>query len=375
MADHLEMVILGDGIAGRAMALALAQSGMASTIIAPKDTPPLLGGIQLAPNGWAALETLGLTAAAEKIAQPLAMMRLLSADSGNTLVEIDLTPTRRRPYASLPRQGLSDLLGKAAKATKLVTWKSGEGTALATQPDHVVLTLKGVKAPLTARHLIGADGAHGLGRQFVQAEENPIQKPAPRSAFRCVIPLNDLPPSLAAKSTSVWLGDGGHMVFYPLSSGHLNLVAVTTAGTSAQRQAQALVKSQPLLQPLAPYLAAATQLPLHRHSTLDVLRRGNVILAGDAAHPMPPHLAQGAGQSLIDASLMKTMLAEASDLNAIITPWCVQRIKATKMVMEKADRAGKIFALDGPLTHLRNIGLATFGGPAMARELDRIWQS
>ena len=72
---------------------------------------------------------------------------------------------------------------------------------------------------------------------------------------------------------------------------------------------------------------------------------------------------------------MKTMLAETSDLNTVITPWCVQRIKATKMVMEKADRAGKIFALDGPLTHLRNIGLATFGGPAMARELDRIWQS
>ena len=38
MTKPLDMLILGDGIAGRAMALAFAQNGIASTIIAPPET-------------------------------------------------------------------------------------------------------------------------------------------------------------------------------------------------------------------------------------------------------------------------------------------------------------------------------------------------
>lgn len=383
MTKPLDMLILGDGIAGRAMALAFAQNGIASTIIAPPETSeqpqPLKGGIQLAPNGWAALKTLGLDEKAQAHAQPLTMMRLLSAQSGNTLVEIDLTKPSRRPYASLPRQALADLLLEAAKKTKLVKWKSGSGTALATHDDH--MTLSGKKAPITARYMIGADGAHGLARSFVMAEDRPSLRPAPRLAFRTTIPLLDLPSYFAAKSTSVWLGDGAHMVFYPLQSQMLNLVIVTTAGTSALRQAKALIKAQPHLAPLSAYLETAAQIPLHRHPKLDVLRRGRVLLAGDAAHPMPPHLAQGAGQSLVDAASLKTALASNNnsgpdqDLSKTFTTWGASRLKAVNLVQEKADRAGRIFALDGPLTHLRNFGLSTLGGIAMERELDRIWQS
>lgn len=385
MTKPLDMLILGDGIAGRAMALAFAQNGIASTIIAPPETSeqpqPLKGGIQLAPNGWAALKTLGLDEKAQAHAQPLTMMRLLSAQSGNTLVEIDLTKPSRRPYASLPRQALADLLLEAAKKTKLVKWKSGSGTALATHDDHMTLTLSGKKAPITARYMIGADGAHGLARSFVMAEDRPSLRPAPRLAFRTTIPLLDLPSYFAAKSTSVWLGDGAHMVFYPLQSQMLNLVIVTTAGTSALRQAKALIKAQPHLAPLSAYLETAAQIPLHRHPKLDVLRRGRVLLAGDAAHPMPPHLAQGAGQSLVDAASLKTALASNNnsgpdqDLSKTFTTWGASRLKAVNLVQEKADRAGRIFALDGPLTHLRNFGLSTLGGIAMERELDRIWQS
>ena len=386
MTKPLDMMILGDGIAGRAMALAFAQSGIASTIIAPPETSeqpqplkprPLKGGIQLAPNGWAALKTLGLDEKAQAHAQPLTMMRLLSAQSSNTLVEIDLTKPSRRPYASLPRQALADLLLEAAKKTKLVKWKSGSGTALATNDDHMTLTLNGKKAPITARYMIGADGAHGLARSFVMAEDRPSLRPAPRLAFRTTISLLDLPSYFAAKSTSVWLGDGAHMVFYPLQSQMLNLVIVTTAGTSALRQAKALIKAQPHLAPLAAYLETAAQIPLHRHPKLDVLRRGRVLLAGDAAHPMPPHLAQGAGQSLVDAASLKTALTSHpdQDLSKTFTTWGASRLRAVNLVQEKADRAGRIFALDGPLTHLRNFGLSTLGGIAMERELDRIWQS
>jgi salicylate hydroxylase len=370
-----DIIVMGGGIAGYAMAFALAQSGKTLTIIAPKTETEAKGGIQLAPNGWAALKTLGLDDAARRTAVPLAMMRLLSAETGNTLVQIDLSPAHRRPYTSLVRQNLIKILNEAVDATGKVTRHEGKVQNISSDADNVTVTLSDGTS-LTAPYLIGADGVTGLARRYVKAEDDKTQPVVPRRAFRTEIPLKDLPPYFGAQATSVWLGDGGHMVFYPLASELLNVVVVTTSGTSARRQAMALVKAQPILAPLIPYIEIAPDSPLHRFAPLDVLRRGRVILAGDAAHPMPPHLAQGAGQSLIDAACFKEALADhdGEDLNSFLTTWTASRLKATKQVQMKAERAGRLFAVDGPLTKIRNFGLATLGGIPMERQLDKIWQ-
>jgi hypothetical protein len=62
-------------------------------------------------------------------------------------------------------------------------------------------------------------------------------------------------------------------------------------------------------------------------------------------------------------------------MDGLWTAWTASRLRATKKVQTKAERAGRLFALDGPLTKIRNIGLSAVGGTAMERELDKIWQS
>ena len=374
-----EILVMGDGFAGRAMALAWAQSGGTATIIAPKTTHHLSGGVQLAPNGWAALKTLAVDDAAQQSASPLSMMRLLSCTTGNSLVQINLNTPRRRPYTGMDRGGLMAVLADACTATSRITWHDGAAQNLTSQADGATLTLADGKT-LIAPFIIGADGANGIARAYVMAEDTPTPPAETRHAFRCVIPLDQLPDLFAAKATSVWLGDGAHLVFYPLAGGMLNLVLVTTAGTSSHRQALALLRAQPLLAPLIPFVEAVNPAPLYRYAPLDTLRRGRVILAGDAAHPMPPHLAQGAGQSLVDAASLQSALTAAavsdiSEISGLFTTWSASRLKATRSIQQKADRAGRLFGLDGPMAALRNIGLSTLGGPAMEHALDTIWQS
>lgn len=376
---NLGMVLAGDGIASRAMALALAQIGIASTIIAPK-AQVLTGGVQIAPNGWAALEKLGLSKDAHDHALALSMMRVLSLNSKYNLVQIPLNDRRRRkPYTSMTRQGLHDLLKKAAQKTKKVTWKNAAITGITSKDNHAKITLDDGKT-ITADWLIGGDGSQGICRQYVAAETSPSEQSFTRQAFRLVIPGEACPPTLMGKASNLWLGDGSHMVHYPLADNSLNLVAVMPKAASIDDLIH-LTRQHPQGDFLTAYIRDhgdnVYSQPLYQHQSLDAFQRGRVILCGDAAHPMPPHLAQGAGQSLIDAAHIMTLAQSLNispdDLQVLFTRWAADRNRQVKSIRRNAERAGAIFALDGPLAKLRNFGMASLGGKLLTDQLECLW--
>ena len=138
----MQISIAGNGIAARAMALAFARKGIGVRIFGDAaDTAP--GGVQLAPNGWTALAKLGVADIARKAAQPLAMMRLLSLESGASLVTLLLNDRpERTPYCSIARADLADILIEAAMATGLVEVNETRLTALKPADDKISSALK-----------------------------------------------------------------------------------------------------------------------------------------------------------------------------------------------------------------------------------------
>ena len=93
---------------------------------------------------------------------------------------------------------------------------------------------------------------------------------------------------------------------------------------------------------------------------------------------MPPHLAQGAGQSLIDAAHMMALaqslnMSPDDDLQVLFTRWAADRNRQVKTIRRNAERAGAIFALDGPLAKLRNFGMASIGGKLLTDQLESLW--
>ena len=102
-------------------------------------------------------------------------------------------------------------------------------------------------------------------------------------------------------------------------------------------------------------------------------RRGRVVLAGDAAHIMPPHLAQGAGQALQDAASLQQALTAAASIDDALASYARQRTSAVSAVVRKADISGKIMALGGARGRLRNIMIGLAGPSFLQSWLADVW--
>ena len=115
---------------------------------------------------------------------------------------------------------------------------------------------------------------------------------------------------------------------------------------------------------------AKTALPTQTYQ--NCWRRGRTVLAGDAAHPIPPNLAQGAGQSLVDAACLMRCLGNKS-IDDALSSYAQERSKAVSKIFQKAVISSKIMALDGPRAKARNMAMG-FGGTEMINKwLADVW--
>jgi salicylate hydroxylase len=98
-----------------------------------------------------------------------------------------------------------------------------------------------------------------------------------------------------------------------------------------------------------------------------------VVLAGDAAHSMPPHLAQGAGQGLQDAASLLAWLEKADDIDTAFAGYARERAADVSRIVQKADVSGRIMAMSGPAARLRDLAL-NLGGPRLMQSwLAEVW--
>jgi len=100
-----------------------------------------------------------------------------------------------------------------------------------------------------------------------------------------------------------------------------------------------------------------------------------VVLAGDAAHSMPPHLAQGAGQGLQDAACLGQHLGHEDGIEAAFTLYARERAAAVSRIVQKADISGRIMGLSGPAAHLRDMVLNAGGPRLMQNWLAEVWSA
>lgn len=100
---------------------------------------------------------------------------------------------------------------------------------------------------------------------------------------------------------------------------------------------------------------------------------GRVTLLGDAAHPMTPHLGQGACQAIEDAVVLAESLRGADSAASGLRSYEARRAERTGEIVRRSRRFGRVMRIENPLLcGLRDalVGLAPSG--ARLRQLDPV---
>lgn len=367
-------LIVGAGVAGLAAGIALARKGVSATTIDKASHPsPAGGGIQLGPNAVRVLRALGVSEALEPfVGRP---ERVVVYDLSTCAARGTLSLGARfqdrygAPYLTLLRSDLNRVLLEVHQQCGLeVQWQSPVA-GIAAHREGLQVSLAGGGVLRTAC-LIGADGLWSSVRSALPAASLP--QPTGQTALRAVVPAEGIDAAWA-QSVCVFSAPGRHVVSYPVQAGRsLALVVIVPSSetlapgwgspVSAQSVAVALAPVHPDLQSLLNTATTWLAWPLWAAPPVRSWRshaHERTVLVGDAAHPMRPHLAQGAAMGLEDALVLGNVLG-ATDLShpqAALAGFAKLRWRRNARVQARAIRTGKVFQFAGPAAWARDLAL------------------
>ena len=92
------------------------------------------------------------------------------------------------------------------------------------------------------------------------------------------------------------------------------------------------------------------------------MHQGRVARLGDAAHPMLPYLAQGAGMAIEDAAALGTAMAQTRHPENMLAAYADIRWQRNARVQAKALQNSKVFHADGLLRWGRDLAICRCWG-------------
>lgn len=333
-----EIVVVGAGIAGLATAAGLQQRGRQVTVLEERSDASPGAGISIWPNALAALDEIGLGDAVRSAGGRVTAGALRWRD-GTWLRRPSaarLVKALGEPLVVVQRAALRDILSGALDDGTI-----RYGAAVST----LTMTAEGVRVTLTdntdlqAAAVVGADGTHSVVARHLNGTLT--NRYVGYTAWRGIARYR-LDHELAGET----LGSGAEVGHVPLGN-DLTYWFATERAPEGQRSpdgelAYLRAEFAQWADPVPAVLTATEPQDVLRNDLYDRTAarqwaRGPVVLVGDAAHPMRPHLGQGGCQALEDAAILAGLVDGAADLPAAFAAYAAfRRPRVLALVRESA---------------------------------------
>jgi len=313
------VAIVGGGIGGLFAAHALIEQGLRVAVYEQAASLGEIGaGVFLTPNSIRHLQRLGLEPAVEKLGARVGPGSHYFRNDGTAIAPVQVTDSSGwNATFGMHRADLVNLLAAALPPDIVHTGHRGVGF----EQDGAVARVRFANgASVEADVVIGADGIHSQLRAFVFPPSAPVFSGS--VAYRGLVP-HERVPEWPTDRWQMWLGKGKHFLAFPVRSGRLiNFVGFVPADAEMK---EAMKESwsapgdpgelrrefagwDPRTQALLSAVTFTFRSALYDRDPLPTWTKGRLSLLGDAAHPMLPHLGQGANQSIEDGIALATIL-------------------------------------------------------------------
>ena len=378
--------IAGGGIGGLAAALACARAGHEVCLCERSAEVSEVGaGVQLGPNVVRMLHDWGLANALQEVSAKPSQLEVRSAITAGSLGRLRLGEVFEQrygaPYLTIHRADLHGVLLQALQHTPGVSLHFGSAITRFSESGQGVIAEFSDDLQTHSDLLVGADGGWSTVRKLLLNDGTP--QATGHLAYRAMVAQSDLPAHLHSDQVTAWLGPKLHVVQYPVRGGKwLNVVAIVHGqvlgdmshwdhSANAQDLQRSMAVACAPLQELIGAIDLWRLWPLsirqpicgaHEHA------KGRVALLGDAAHPMVPYLAQGAGMAIEDAAALAWALSVpqagntlGDDVPAQLQRYAQARWQRNARVQARAIKNGQIFHATGPMRWGRDVAMALLG--------------
>ncbi|MEQ1908148.1 MAG: FAD-dependent monooxygenase [Vicinamibacterales bacterium] len=375
----MHVLIVGGGIGGLTLAVALAQKGHVTRVLERSRTlAPAGAGLALQPNAMTVLAALGLAGAVVAAGQKVARAAILDRSGRALGAEVDMTSLGARfgaPIVAIHRARLHgvlrDVVGEAALTlgTEVVQVDSSVSGATVRCQDG---------QSFEADVVVGADGLHSTIRRQLLDDGEPVY--SGYTSWRGVTKAGAGPK--LTRMTESW-GAGERFGMVDIGHGEIYWFAVADAPHDARDRnapVELLERFAGWHEPVRAVLEATAPDRIIRTdiSDRDPVTRwhsGRVVLLGDAAHPMTPNLGQGACQAIEDAAVLADELSRSADTGQTLVNYERRRVTRANGIVMRARRLGQIAQWRHPIAvRARNALMRLTPRAAAEKQVRDLWR-
>ena len=385
-----DIAIVGAGLNGAMMSLALAEAGFTVTLIDPqtlksKQNPHFDGrSYSLAIASVRLMQALGLWEELAPNAQPILEIKVADGRAYSNpspyFLHFDHHEIEEGPMGHMVEdRHLRPLLQKSLQSVSQINYRAGLSVSEMTITDtHAELRLN-TEETLTTRLVIGADG-----RQSQTAERAKIKRTGWRygqTALVCALSHNIPHQGVACQ----YFMPPGPLAILPLTGNRSSIVWTESDANAATIMAMDDTDYMAVLQPRIGDYLGKVELAGARYSyPLNLTIAQNYVmprlaLVGDAAHGVHPIAGQGLNLGLRDIAALSEVLSDArlrgedfSSLAVLLRYQEWRRFDTTALAVA-TDAVNKLFSNDNSfLRTLRDLGMGAINSlPALRRSFIR----
>ena len=358
-----EFSIVGAGISGLTAGCALQKISRTTHVYEKlKKINEFGAGISLSPNGTKPLQRLGVLNDLIKTSHTPDKIVVRSYSSGKEIVSISLNEKKQNKFLTLDRKELIQILLKRYMDLGGIISTSCEVSKIDNLDKDLVFS-DGRR--VSSDVILACDGIKSKIRELYFDNTKPSY--TNYVAWRGISDIGSLPKLKDNQAINLWYGPEGHVVHYPIGrKGKVNFVGIKVSNIWTEQSWRMEADKEDLLrnyqgwhEELLKFLTSPKKIykwGLFERPEISSLKKDNIALLGDAAHPMVPFMGQGGCIAIEDSYCFGLIFSKIRDKEKALKIYQTIRLKRGNWIQ----RRSKIQALYNHMSNSTLVKIRNF---------------